>query len=392
MKPAGASARIFFVSVLRPMRCCSSAKLAGAPSFQTTISPSTMLPSGQSRASATNSGKRSVSSSSPRDQIHTCPPWRTTCARMPSYFHSICQSDGGPMRGFELVDRDVERMSEEERKRLAGRQHAELVRVGIRPRRRDQAGIGLGIGPRLLVGVAHHALGDQLGIERRMLGQRALHQQLADADPEAAADQLGQQETAGRVEFVPVTGDRLGLPLRRRIAQRQQAVLDPLRQAAIGQARRRRQHQRDRLGQVADRLVALLEQPVVDAGALAGERAQQAGRNDLARLAAGQKIDRPRRIGGVGQGQVGAQRAHFVGGRGARIEGAEQAREAPHQPSPDPASAPPSAASISAWSAAGVSRSGTWTSVTGTGERCTTAEATVPGAPRPLPITIMSQP
>jgi len=35
-----------------------------------------------------------------------------------------------------------------------------------------------------------------------VLGQRTLHQQLADADAEAAADELDEQETAGGVEFV----------------------------------------------------------------------------------------------------------------------------------------------------------------------------------------------
>ena len=43
MKLTGASASTFFVSVLRPMRCCSSANGAGRPSFQTTISPSRSL-------------------------------------------------------------------------------------------------------------------------------------------------------------------------------------------------------------------------------------------------------------------------------------------------------------------------------------------------------------
>ncbi len=50
----------------------------------------------------------------------------------------------------------------------------------------------------LAVGVAHHPLGHALGVDVRMRRQRALHQQLADADAKAAADQLGQQEAALR--------------------------------------------------------------------------------------------------------------------------------------------------------------------------------------------------
>ena len=83
MKLTGASARIFFVRFLRPMRCCSKANGAGRPaispvsgsasSFHTRISPSSTVPSGSALASASISGKRSVTSSSPRDQIQTLP-------------------------------------------------------------------------------------------------------------------------------------------------------------------------------------------------------------------------------------------------------------------------------------------------------------------------------
>ncbi len=98
MKAAGASASTFFVSVLRPMRCCSRANGAGRPSFQTSTSPSSTVPSGSAPASAATSGKRSVISSSPRDHSHVCPSRRTSWARMPSYFHSTSHSDGSPSR------------------------------------------------------------------------------------------------------------------------------------------------------------------------------------------------------------------------------------------------------------------------------------------------------
>ena len=58
---------------------------------------------GQRAAAATISGKRSVTSSSPRDQIQTCAARLTTCARMPSYFHSTIQSGGRAEPGRELV-------------------------------------------------------------------------------------------------------------------------------------------------------------------------------------------------------------------------------------------------------------------------------------------------
>ncbi len=80
------------------MRCCSRLNGATRPSFQTTTSPSSTVPSGSGITAATISGKRSVTSSSPRDQIQTWLPRRTTCARMPSYFHSTIQSAGEASR------------------------------------------------------------------------------------------------------------------------------------------------------------------------------------------------------------------------------------------------------------------------------------------------------
>ena len=48
------------------------------------------------------SGKRSVISSSPRDQSHTRPARLTSWARMPSYFHSTTHSPGAPNRASQL--------------------------------------------------------------------------------------------------------------------------------------------------------------------------------------------------------------------------------------------------------------------------------------------------
>jgi hypothetical protein len=83
---------------LRFSRVCSAWKAAGAaaPAGHTSSSPSSTVPAGNDRAAAITSGKRSVTSSSPRDQIQTWPPRRTSWARMPSYFHSSSQSPVGP--------------------------------------------------------------------------------------------------------------------------------------------------------------------------------------------------------------------------------------------------------------------------------------------------------
>ena len=51
---------------------------------------------GQKCCGAAISGKRSVTSSSPRDQMNVWPSRRITCARMPSHFHSACHSRASP--------------------------------------------------------------------------------------------------------------------------------------------------------------------------------------------------------------------------------------------------------------------------------------------------------
>ncbi len=95
MKRTGASASSFFDSVLRPMRCCSRWNGAGAavqPDQDFAVEHSAV---GHGLGRATISGKRSVISSSPRDQIQQRPSRRTSCARMPSNFHSThhCATD-----------------------------------------------------------------------------------------------------------------------------------------------------------------------------------------------------------------------------------------------------------------------------------------------------------
>jgi hypothetical protein len=57
---------------------------------------------------------------------------------------------------------------------------------------------------------------------------------------------------------------------------------------------------RDGLGQVAHAVIALLEKPFVDLRIVHGALLEQARGDRLARLAAGQEVDRPGRVGGVG--------------------------------------------------------------------------------------------
>ena len=180
------------------------------------------------------------------------------------------------------------------------------------------------------VGVAHHALGQHLGIQPGVAGQRALHQQLADADSETTANQLGEQEALRRAQLVPVGGDALCLVCCIGATQRQQPLLDPASQAHITLPARRRQHMGDGFGQVTHRLVAGVEQPVVDAGAAAGQFTQRLRGHHLARLAAGQEVHGPGRVVRFGRCEILGQRLHLGAGGGARIQLGKELREALH--------------------------------------------------------------
>jgi hypothetical protein len=229
-------------------------------------------------------------------------------------------------------------MREEERVRLAD---VERPRLGRRGELRE----ALGARRRALVGVAHHPLRDELGVDAGAFGERALHEQLRNADPELAADQLVEEKSPGGVELVPILGNATRLLDRRQPAQRQQPLLDPFGEAEVARARRRRQHVRDRLGEIADRLVARVEQPLVDAGAAARGRPQHRVRNDLAGLAASEEEDRPRRVARRGAREVALQGVDLGERRGAAVELSEELREALHSPR----SSPP-AGSSSSWS------------------------------------------
>ncbi len=88
----GVFCKIAAESFLRPMRVCIAANGSGRSSAKASASPSSTVPSGITDWSASNSGKRSVTNSSPRDQIVNSPRRCRSCARMPSHFHSACQS------------------------------------------------------------------------------------------------------------------------------------------------------------------------------------------------------------------------------------------------------------------------------------------------------------
>ena len=137
-----------------------------------------------------------------------------------------------------------------------------------------------------------------------MRSQRALHQQPAHPDPKAAAGQLDPKEHALPVQLLPLLGDAQALLGLAQAAQRQQPLVDPVRQAGLIAGGGRWQHLRDGLGQISNGLVADLEQPLRQIGQLGRQFTQQASAHQAPGLAAGQKIHRPGGIDRIGLGQV----------------------------------------------------------------------------------------
>ena len=175
---------------------------------------------------------------------------------MPSNFHSAIQFCGGPSAAAS-PRRPLPGMREIERIGLA---RVERSRLGVRDLC-DQRGEILRRRRAPRMRVADHALRHVLLIDACNFGQRLHDLQPRHADPKLAGDELEESETL------------IGRQMRRRSARA--AHNSPLRRAGAASAgdrasmRRaavfarvaRRQQQREGLGEVADVLIAFLEEP-----------------------------------------------------------------------------------------------------------------------------------
>ena len=232
--------RIFAPSVLRPMRRCSCANGSGSPSFHGMISPSSTVPSGRNSAASASSGKRSVTSSSPRDQMNVCPSRRITCARMPSHFHSACHSAGVA----ELLELALERVREDR------------TDTGARRRRRGVSAASSAVNdsarrlPRARSTDARSTPSSTAARAR----QRTHDELLRHADTKAAGDQLVPDEALGR-RRAPATRRASPRAAPPRVLRRERQ--QPLARSSVQRHVRRasapsRQQQRHRLREIAD--------------------------------------------------------------------------------------------------------------------------------------------
>src|SRR5215207_3570719 len=108
-------------------------------------------------------------------------------------------------------------------------------------------------------------------------------------------------------------------------------------QREIGRALRVRQEQRHRLGQIADAVVALIEQPLRYPRLFHRPTRESPNGDEPLRPAAAQKPDRPRGIGGLGGSEVLDHRVHLLVGPHGLVDRGEQSREPFHAGTSSPA-------------------------------------------------------
>ena len=104
------------------------------------------------------------------------------------------------------------------------------------------------------------------------------------------------------------------------LAQGQQALFDPVVQRQRAGGGGRRQEQRDGFGEVADGVVALVEQPVRDAGLFDGPLRELARFQEALGTAADQEVDGPGGVLGLGGGEVALEGLDLVVGLGGLVE------------------------------------------------------------------------
>ena len=243
---------------------------------------------------------------------------RINCARMPSHFHSTCHSRMSP-RSF---DRAFQRIGEEEWIRAADIGVARIGGHQLRP----ECGGGLP--------VAHQAMRDDRGVQAADRRDGAHHQALRHAHAKFAGDDLVPGEALALVHLAPRGNQRSALALVIGVAQRQQALLDPVVQGQVARRLRGRQQQRDGFGEIADGVVALAEEPFGDAGFLDGPLRQLARFQQTLGAAADQECGSPGGIGRRHARKVARERIDLLVGPGGFVEGGIQLGEGFHGSAP----------------------------------------------------------
>ena len=277
------------------------------------------VPAGSAAPTSAISGKRSVTSSSPRDHRKTSPRRRISCERMPSHFHSACHSATSPSASGSPSSGAA---------RKNGIRPAVVVRS---PRRRRATSRSPGVGCQ-----SPMSRPATVGTSRPATSARARVSSCCDTPTrKPPVMSLFQTKRCAAVEAGPGGEHLAPHRLLVHVAQRGEVFRHPDVSGRSIEGRRGGQQQRDRLGEVADGVVALLEQPV--ARIPAASTAQAASLRDghhLAQLPAAEEEDGPGRVGRVGGGEVARQRLHLDGRLGRLVERGVEVGERLHAAPP----------------------------------------------------------
>src|SRR6476469_10906088 len=105
-------------------------------------------------------------------------------------------------------------------------------------------------------------MGDHTLANAGSVSEGSRYKLIRDADAPCARDQLVEHEALDAAELAPGARDQFALLLLRQLSEREHASLYHRMQRFVKITVALRQQQRNRLGEVTHRVVALLEQPI----------------------------------------------------------------------------------------------------------------------------------
>src|SRR5690348_10744787 len=171
------------------------------------------------------------------------------------------------------------------------------------------------------------------------LRERADHQWLRYANAKTTGDEFVPDETLRARQFTPGRENGPSLLGFVTAGEREEVILDPNVQRPFDAGVALGEEQRDRLGEIADRRVALIEQPLWNPARLRGPIGKPAHWNQPLRPPTAQKVNGPCRVRWFSMRKVLHHRIDLFTGACCLVDGGDQSSELPHATISSPATA-----------------------------------------------------
>ena len=168
--------------------------------------------------------------------------------------------------------------------------------------------------------LSHEAMRHGFRSDAAGFGDRANDQALRDADAKFAGDELVPGEALAFVQLAPRLDQEAAARFVIGVAQGEEALFDPVVKRELAGGVGGRQEKGDGLGEIADRVVAVAEQPVGDAGFFDGPLGELARFEEPLGAAADQEVDGPGGVFGLSGGQVTLEGVDLGVGLGGLVE------------------------------------------------------------------------